>query len=85
MNLHPFMVEAIYLRMHPQDKIVKDTGIEIWYCEIDNKYKWQYQKTSPKYKNRSKVYEAKGLQGWWETYLKQLEAEQNSTDEEKLF
>ena len=73
MNLHPFMVEAIYLRMHPNDCIEKDSGQIIWFCEETKKYVWKYSSTSPKHKTRNSVYEAKGLMNWWNRYLKLLE------------
>ena len=81
MKLHPFMVEAIYLRMFPSDKIVKDDGKIFWFCPSTSKYLWKYSVTLPKYKQRHNIYEARGLLNWWNMYLKMLEQEQDLGEE----
>lgn len=71
MKLHPFMVEALYLRQNPGDVIAKPDGKLIWYSPSTDKYYWQ----NPRTKTRNGVYEARGLMEWWRSYLNLLERE----------
>lgn len=68
MNLHPYMVEAIFLRLHPDDRLEKD-GKVFWFCVKTQKYLWKYLPSSPSHKSRPNIYEARGLLQWWKRYV----------------
>lgn len=69
MNIHPFMAEAIFLRDNPDFKIEKDTGVILWFDPNEGKYFWR----NPKSKTFNRIYEAKGLQDWYNQYLKMID------------
>lgn len=69
MKLHPFMIEAIYLRQHPEDILERSDGKLLWFDAETNKYMW----SDPNAEFRKGPYEARGLQRYWDDFSRLCE------------
>jgi hypothetical protein len=59
---------ALFLRQNPSYIVVKDDGTKFAYNRVVDKYYWQKESN----KKQNGVYVARGLQQWYETWLRRF-------------